>query len=72
MRHHTAFDRAFLGLRPDYVTEVRPDILREDEGPALLHAIQALHCTRILLPAARAHRPDPGLGEQRDAQFRVC
>jgi putative restriction endonuclease len=69
--HHAAFDRAFVGLRPDYVIEVRPDILREDDGPTLVHALQALHGTRILLPAARAQRPDPGLVEQRYAQFRL-
>jgi putative restriction endonuclease len=60
-----------VGLRPDYVIEVRPDLLREEDGPTLVHAIQALHGTRILLPAARAHRPDPGLLEQRYAQFRL-
>src|ERR1041384_3036364 len=27
--HHAAFDNHFVGLRPDYVLEVRPDILRE-------------------------------------------
>src|SRR6267378_4124339 len=31
--HHSAFDRYFLGVRPDYVIEVRPDILREQDGP---------------------------------------
>jgi putative restriction endonuclease len=60
-----------VGLRPDYVIEVRPDILREDDGPTLVHAIRALHGTRILLHAARVHRPDPGLVEQRYAQFRL-
>jgi putative restriction endonuclease len=68
--HHAAFDRAFVGLRPDYVIEVRPDILHEDDGPTLVHAIQALHGTRILLHAARAHRPDPGLVERHYARFR--
>jgi Transglycosylase associated protein/HNH endonuclease len=30
--HHAAFDRHFLGLRPDYVIEVRRDILKEHDG----------------------------------------
>jgi putative restriction endonuclease len=57
--HHTAFDRAFLGLRPDYTIEVRPDLLREKDGPTLVHAIQALHNSRIMLPHVASLRPDP-------------
>ena len=30
--HHAAFDRYFVGVRPDYVVEVRPDLLREEDG----------------------------------------
>jgi hypothetical protein len=69
--HHAAFDRAFVGLRPDDVIAVRPDNLREDDGPTLVHAFRALHGTRTLLPTARAHRRVPGLVEQCYAQFRL-
>jgi putative restriction endonuclease len=68
--HHAAFDRSFLGLRPDYVIEVRPDILREHDGPTLVHAIQALHGARILLPGSPALRPARDLVEIRYEQFR--
>jgi putative restriction endonuclease len=68
--HHAAFDRAFLGLRPDYTIEVRPDILREHDGPTLAHAIQALHDTRISVPRVEHQRPDRDLLEVRYAQFR--
>jgi len=68
--HHAAFDRAFLGLRSDYTIEVRPDILRERDGPTLAHAIQALHNTRITVPRTMALRPDPALVEIRYQQFR--
>jgi putative restriction endonuclease len=68
--HHSAFDRQFLGLRPDYVLEVRPDILREHDGPTLVHAIQALHGQRILLPRAEALRPDRTLLAMRYEKFR--
>ena len=68
--HHAAFDRAFLGLRPDYTIEVRPDILRERDGPTLVHAIQALHLTRISVPRAHDQRPDRALLEIRYEQFR--
>jgi len=68
--HHAAFDRFFLGLSPDFVVEVRPDILREADGPTLKHAIQGLHGTRILLPRRSALQPNPALVERRYAQFR--
>lgn len=69
--HHTAFDRFFLGLRPDYVIEVRPDIRKERDGPTLVHAIQALHGTRIVLPRLVPLRPDPELLGLRFEQFRL-
>lgn len=67
--HHGAFDRAFIGIRPDYIIQVRPDILREKDGPTLAHAIQALHGQRILLPHSLAQRPDPALLEIRYGKF---
>ncbi len=68
--HHAAFDRSFLGLRPDYVIEVRNDLLREHDGPTLQHAIQALHGVRIAIPRPVALRPDRELLEIRYQQFR--
>jgi putative restriction endonuclease len=68
--HHAAFDRYFLGLRPDYVLEVRPDILREDDGPTLVHAIQALHGTRIIVPQRTDQQPAEHLVEIRYQRFR--
>jgi putative restriction endonuclease len=67
--HHTAFDRFFLGLRPDYVIEVRADIRRERDGPTLVHAIQALHGTRIVLPRSVPLRPDSELLRIRYEQY---
>lgn len=68
--HHSAFDRQFIGLRPDYVIQVRPDILLEKDGPTLAHAIQALHGQRILLPRNVNQRPDPELLDVRFTQFK--
>jgi len=67
--HHTAFDRYFVGLRPDYIIEVRADIRKERDGPTLVHAIQALHGNRIVLPRSVLLRPDPKLVEMRYEQF---
>ncbi|HXF81197.1 MAG TPA: HNH endonuclease [bacterium] len=68
--HHAAFDRYFLGLRPDYTLEVRRDILEEDDGPVLVHALQRLHGTRIIVPREHALQPDPALVEARYQRFR--
>jgi len=70
--HHAAFDRLFVGLRSDYVIEVRPDVLDEKDGPTLLHSIQALHGTRMILPRAVADRPDRRLVDMRYERFRAA
>lgn len=68
--HHAAFDRFFLGVRPDYVVQVRPDLLAEKDGPTLVHGIQALHGTRITVPRKATHRPDQHFLEIRYESFR--
>jgi putative restriction endonuclease len=68
--HHAAFDKFFIGVRPDFVIEIRPDVLREGDGPTLRHAIQGLHGARILLPARVSLRPDATLLSMRYAQYR--
>lgn len=67
--HHAAFDKGFLGVRPDYVLQVRPDLLDEEDGPTLVHSIQSLHEARILLPRSRSQWPDAGRLERRYEQF---
>ena len=63
--HHAAFDRLLLGVHPDYVIHVRPDILYEIDGPMLKHGLQGLQGQRILVPSRRVERPDEGrLGER--------
>ena len=68
--HHSAFDRYFLGVRPDYVIEVRPDVLAESDGPTLVHAIQALNGKRLFVPKDRALQPDKDLLAIRYDRFR--
>jgi len=68
--HHAAFDRYFLGLRPDWVLEVRRDILTESDGPTLVHALQGLHGTRIVLPRRPSLQPARELVEARYERFR--
>lgn len=69
--HHAAFDSDFVGIRPDYVMEVRPDLLREPDGPTLVYAIQKLHNTPILIPRQAALQPARDLLEVRYSRFRA-
>lgn len=68
--HHAAFDRYFLGVRPDYVVQVRPDLLKEKDGPTLVHGIQALHGIRITVPRKPGFQPDRHSLEIRYENFR--
>ena len=56
--HHAAFDRFFIGIRPDHVIEVRADVLAEKDGPTLRHAIQGLHGKGIVVPSRAPDRPN--------------
>ena len=68
--HHAAFDRYFIGVRPDFVIEIRKDLMQERDGPMLLHAIQGLNQSRILLPRKHAHQPAKESLEIRYERFR--
>lgn len=67
--HHAAFDKYFLGVRPDYTIEVRDDVLDEQDGPMLLHGLQGLHRSRIVVPSRMVQRPDPELLRRRYERF---
>jgi len=67
--HHKAYDALFLSIRPDYVVEIRPDVLGEEDGPVLRHALQGMHGKKVEVPRRQAHRPDPNRLEVRHARF---
>lgn len=69
--HHAAFDHGIIGVRPDYVIEVRRDVLDEVDGPMLKYGLQALHDEKILLPSNKAHRPAVAALERRYELFRM-
>lgn len=69
--HHAAYDRYFLTVRPDYVIEIRQDVLDEEDGPMLLHGLKGLHHQRIVLPRSRELYPDPARLERRYERFRM-
>lgn len=68
--HHAAFDNDILGIRPDYVVEIRNDVLEEIDGPMLRYGLQATHGTTLLVPRASGDKPDPDRLEERYALFR--
>jgi putative restriction endonuclease len=68
--HHAAFDHLIIGIRPDYVVQVHPRVLEETDGPMLLHGLQGLHNSPILLPASKRDHPDPTRLERRFERFR--
>jgi putative restriction endonuclease len=61
-----------LGIRPDYTVEIRSDVLTEEDGPTLKHALQGLHLSRIALPRSRPSWPRPDLLEERFELFRAA
>lgn len=67
--HHAAYDRNFLSVRPDYIIEVRQDVLEEEDGPMLRHGLKGMHGNRIILPKSVGQRPDPARLERRYEQF---
>ena len=67
--HHAAFDKLFVGVRPNGIIEVRRDILDEEDGPMLLHGLKRLHQARLYAPRRPEDRPDPNLLEIRYERF---
>lgn len=68
--HHAAFDSNVIGIRPDYVVEVRRDVLREKDGPMLLHGLQGMDRSVLTVPSRPEHRPNPAFLEERYELFR--
>jgi putative restriction endonuclease len=68
--HHAAFDARVIGIRPDYVVEVRRDVLGEIDGPMLLHGLQGMNQRRLVLPRRPEQRPNPDFLQERYELFR--
>ena len=68
--HHSAFDKNIIGINPDYIIEVRRDVLEEIDGPMLKYGIQEMHGNRIILPRTGDKRPDRDLLAERFEIFK--
>jgi len=67
--HHAAFDSYLLAVTPDYLVRIRKDILKEEDGPVLQHALKGLENTHILLPSRQEDWPNREALEWRYAKF---
>lgn len=70
--HHGAYDIEILGVDPDYKVHIRSDVLKEEDGPMLLHGLQELHGSRIILPKAEVLRPNREYLAERFGRFRAA
>ncbi len=70
--HHAAFDHNILGIRPDYVVEIREDILEEIDGPMLQHGLKEMHRRPIFVPQRTQEKPNVVSLEERYEQFRAA
>ncbi len=68
--HHAAFDHNIMGVTPNYELKVREDVLREIDGPMLLHGLQELHNHKLILPGSEALRPNREYLDWRYERFR--
>jgi len=67
--HHAAFDRHILGVTPDFVVELRRDILDEEDGPMLLYGLQGFQGERLHVPRPEELRPNRAFLEERYSLF---
>lgn len=67
--HHAAYDKFIIGITPDYVIQVRKDILEEEDGPILQHGLIGLHKAKMTLPKLRSQWPNQEALEWRYSRF---
>lgn len=62
--HHAAFDSSILGITPDLVVQIRPDLLEEIDGPMLEYGLKERHGKKLMmLPTRKAEQPRKDLLE---------
>jgi len=70
--HHAAFDQNILGISPDFIAEIRTDILNETDGPMLKYGLQEMHGLRISLPRKQEDKPNRESLEERYRLFKLA
>ncbi len=67
--HHSAYDSFILGVTPDYVIQVREDILEEEDGPVLQYGLKGLHNIKLTLPSSKDQFPNREALEWKYSRF---
>jgi len=67
--HHAAYDNFILGVTPDYIIQVRKDVLEEEDGPILQHGLKELHKTKMILPSLKSQWPNQDALQWRHSRF---
>ena len=67
--HHAAYDADIFGINPKYEVGVRPDVMKELDGPTLRYTLQEIDGQKIQLPTHSAAHPNPELLEVRWQRF---
>jgi len=57
-------------VRPDYVVEIRRDILEEADGPMLQHGLKEMDGGKLYVPRSSVLRPRREFLEERYETFR--
>lgn len=70
--HHASYDTDILGISPDYRVHISKRILEETDGPMLLHGLQELDGSHIILPARPTERPDKDRLARRFERWRTA
>jgi putative restriction endonuclease len=67
--HHSTYDSFIIGVTPDYIIQVRKDILEEEDGPMLQHGLKGLHGSKLVLPSSRSKYPSREALDWRYSRF---
>lgn len=68
--HHAAFDTNILGISPDYLIDIRRDIIDEVDGPMLKFGLQEIRGQSIRIPKQPSWKPDKELLAIRFDEFK--
>jgi len=71
MIHHGAYDENIVGITPEYKVVINEKVLKEKDGPMLLHGLQEFHEKKLILPHTKRDWPNQEYLEERYQEFKV-
>ena len=70
--HPSAYDAQIIGIDPAARVHVREDILKEKDGPMLLHGLQGVAGAQLVLPAKKSLHPNKDFLAERFERFQAA